>query len=307
MIAAIRNVSLLASLAIAALLAGCAGAPTQDSGASSSDVARSALGGFSVGGINVGAAVGAASKAGDAFRDIPESEEIEMGRSISAGVLGAAPLVKNDPQQKYVNDVGRWLALNSGRPDLPWHFGIIEADTVNAFATPGGNVFVSRGLVNRMHSESELAGVLAHEIAHVVQKHHLKDIQKNAQKGLVLDLASLKGGGLTGEAARAVARVGLEGLVRGLSREDELEADRIGVAIAVRSGYEPYGLVAVLQSLASLPQDDPGLGQFLETHPPPADRVKALEVAIPASFEQYAKPNPALARYTTIFRPVKGQ
>jgi predicted Zn-dependent protease len=293
---------LVALAALAVLLpSGCAttdgGRPTE-----SKDVARSALGGFSIGGFNLGAAVGAAQNAVETTREITEPEEVAMGKGISEGLLGAAPLAKNAQQQKFVNNIGRWLALNSGRPDLPWHFGIIETASVNAFATPGGNVFVTRGLVDQMKSESELAGVLAHEIAHVVQKHHLADIKKNATKDLLLDLASLKGGGLTGEAARAFARVGLEGFVRGLSREDEIEADRIGVVIAARSGYEPFGLVSVLQTLNALPQSDEAMALFLNTHPSPADRLKALEAEIPPWYDSLAKPNPALARYGVLFK-----
>jgi len=290
----------LSVIAFALLPAGCsAPGPTQP--ASGGDIAKSMLGGFSIGGINVGSAASAAAHAHEAYREIPEAEEIEMGKDIAAGLLGAAPLAKSSEQEIYVNNLGRWLALHSSRPDLPWHFGILEVDTVNAFATPGGNVFVSRGLLVRVHSESELAGILAHEISHVALKHHLSDIQKNAQKNLALDLASVKSGGLTGEAARAVARVGLEGYVRGLSREDELAADKMGVVIAARAGYEPYGLVAVLQSLAAMPQDDAALGFFLKTHPSPTDRLAALESEMPASFEAYAAPNPALARYTKVF------
>jgi predicted Zn-dependent protease len=127
----------------------------------------------------------------------------------------------------------------------------------------------------------------------------LTDIQKNAQKNLALDLASAKSGGLAGEAARAVARVGLEGYVRGLSREDELAADRMAVVITARSGYEPYGLVAVLQTLAAMPQDDSAF--FLKTHPPANDRIAALEAEMPASFESYATANPALGRYNKVF------
>ncbi len=291
--------------AVAALLPSACATPDTSQPMEQKDITRAVLGGFSIGGISVGAAVGAAQNAGEATRDIPEPEEVEMGKDIAAGLLGASPLVKSAQQQKYVNDVGRWLALNSGRPDLPWHFGIIEASTVNAFATPGGNIFVSRGLIDRTKSESELAGILAHEIAHVVKKHHLADIKKNASKGLLLDLASLKGGGITGEAARAVARVGLEGYVRGLSREDELEADKIGIVIATRSGYEPYGLVAVLQTLNAMPQNDAAMAFFLKTHPSPADRLAALEAALPAWYEAFAKPNPALARYTVVFKPLK--
>ena len=291
---------LLAALAWLALAAS-AYAQTPDA----KDAIRNIFGGFSIGGVNVGKALGIAQKGNEAARDIPESEEIEMGRDISAGLLGAAPLTSNAQQQKYVNDLGRWLALQSGRPDLPWHFGIIDSPTVNAFATPGGNIFVTRGLVERCRTESELAGVLAHEISHVVQKHHLNDIRKNAQKGVLLDLTTLKSGGLTGDAARAVARVGLEGYVRGLSREDELEADRIGVVIAARAGYEPYGLVSVLQTLAAQPQGDAEMSFFLKTHPSPADRLAALEAEMPAWFETLAVPNPALARYTEVFVPVR--
>jgi beta-barrel assembly-enhancing protease len=290
---------LAVSAAAAALVAACAtpGGP-QPSG---SDIAKSVLSGYSLGGVNLGSAAGVAMSANDALREISEPEEIAMGNDIAAALLGAAPLVSSRDQQIYVNDVGRWLALHSGRPDLPWKFGILDASTVNAFATPGGNVFVSRGLIAQMHSESELAGVLAHEISHVVLKHHLKDIQKNATKNMALDIASLKAGGLAGQAAQAVARVGLEGFVRGLSREDEMQADRLGVVIAARAGYDPYGLPIVLQTLAALPQDDSSLGQFLHTHPAPSDRLAALEAEMPASWEAWSVPNPALARFGHVF------
>jgi len=315
--AGMRSVAAVALLAVALLPAGCATtespapatgaapapAPTTTPSPATKDIARSVLGGFSVGGINLGAAAGASMNAAEAMREITEPEEIAMGRNIAAGLLGAAPVTRNAAQARYVNNVGRWLALHSGRPDLPWKFGILETSSVNAFATPGGNVFVTRGLLAQVKSESELAGILAHEIAHVALKHHLNDIRKQASKGLVLDLASLRGGGLTGEAARAVARVGLEGFARGLSRDDELEADRLGVVIAARSGYEPYGLPAVLQVLSALPQDTSGMGLFLATHPSPADRLAALAVAMPPSFEAYARPNPALvARFGTATR-----
>jgi predicted Zn-dependent protease len=239
------------------------------------------------------------------MRELTEPEEIEMGNAIAAGLLGASPLVKAPQQQKYVNGVGRWLALNSGRPDLPWHFGIIDTTAINAFATPGGNVFVTRGLVERMRSESELAGILAREIAHVVQRHYLNDFRKSAPKWLIADVVSLKTNGLASDSARAVARVGLEAYVRGLPRDDVFEADKIGVAIAARSGYEPYGLVAVLQALAALPPNDPAMALFLKTHPTPADRLATLEKDLPPWYESFAKPNPALMRYTAAFKPGK--
>lgn len=263
------------------------------------------LSGFSIGGFNVGKMIDAAQNAQGALGDVSEAQEIQMGESIAAGLLGAAPLHADAQQQTYINNVGRWLAIYSGRPELPWHFGIIETESVNAFATPGGNIFITRGLIERIHTESELAGVLGHEMAHVVQKHHLADIKKHSTQGLVLDLAQLKaGGGLRGEAATAVARVGLEGYVRGLSREDELEADAIGVVIAARAGYEPYGLPSVLQTLATIPTSNADMALLLKTHPSPNDRLLALEQKLPPWFDALAKPNPALVRFNQTFKPV---
>jgi predicted Zn-dependent protease len=262
------------------------------------------LSGFSIGGFNIGGVLDAAKNA-QGLGDISEPQEIQMGQVIAEGLLGAAPLDADAAEENYVASVGRWLAVFSGRPDLPWHFGIIETESVNAFATPGGNIFITRGLVQRIHSESELAGVLGHEMAHVVQKHHLADIKKRSTQGLLINLAELKGGGgLKGEAARAFARVGLEGYVRGLSREDELEADAIGVVIAARAGYEPYGLPSVLQTLATVPSTSADMALFLKTHPSPSDRLAALETKLPPWFETLAKPNPALVRFNQTFKPV---
>jgi predicted Zn-dependent protease len=262
------------------------------------------LSGFSIGGFNIGNVIDAAKNA-QGLGDISEPQEIQMGQSIAESLLGAAPLDANAAEENYVASVGRWLAVFSGRPDLPWHFGILETETVGAFATPGGNIFITRGLIQRIHTESELAGVLGHEMAHVVQKHHLADIKKHATQGLLLDLAQIKGGGgLKAEAARAFARVGMEGYVRGLSREDELEADAIGVVIAARAGYEPYGLPSVLQTLATVPSNSADMALFLKTHPSPSDRLTALEQKLPPWFETLAKPNPALVRFNQTFKPV---
>ena len=262
------------------------------------------LSGFSIGGFNIGNVIDAAKNA-QGLGDISEPQEIQMGQAIAESLLGAAPLDANTAEENYVASVGRWLAVFSGRPDLPWHFGILETETVGAFATPGGNIFVTRGLIQRIHTESELAGVLGHEMAHVVQKHHLADIKKRSTQGLLLDLAQIKGGGgLKAEAARAFARVGMEGYVRGLSREDEMEADAIGVVIAARAGYEPYGLPSVLQTLATIPSSNADMALFLKTHPSPSDRLAALEQKLPPWFETLAKPNPALVRFNQTFKPV---
>ena len=114
------------------------------------------------------------------FKPMSEQEEIELGKGIAANLLGAAPLVPDAALQTYVNRVGKWLAMHSERPGLPWHFGVLDTDSVNAFATPGGYVFITRGLLLQMRDESELAGVLAHEISHVTERHALETMRKGA-------------------------------------------------------------------------------------------------------------------------------
>src|SRR5690606_34117904 len=127
-------------------------------------------------------------KGAEASRDLSTDEEVALGEAVTSGFLGAAPLHRDRDLQRYVNRVGRWLASNSDRPDLPWSFGVIDTETINAFAMPGGYVIVSSGLVKRLASESELAGVLAHEIAHVVKRHQLQAIQSSQKSELLTSI-----------------------------------------------------------------------------------------------------------------------
>ena len=214
---------------------------------------------------------------GKATREIPQDEEIAIGRDVAARLLGAAPLVDDARLQRYVNHVGRWLASQTERPDLPWQFGVLQAPEVNAFAVPGGTVFITRGLLARMASEAELAGVLAHEIMHVVRKHHLKAIQKGALAGLGSQAASAAFNDMNAEAKQKLVAFGTEMYSRGLDKGDELEADRLGVVIAARVGYDPYGLPAVLQTLQSANPSDSAVALMFKTHPAPGERLQALE------------------------------
>jgi len=196
---------------------------------------------------------------------------------VAARLLGAAPLMANDGVQRYVNHVGRWLASQTERPDLPWQFGVLDAPQLNAFATPGGNVFITRGMLERMRSEAELAGVLAHEIAHVLRKHHLKAIQKGAQTALAGEALSQALANRGSANREKLIALGSEVFTRGLDKGDELEADRLGVAIAARGGYDTYGLPSVLQTLQAMNPQDSGLALMFKTHPAPGERLDALE------------------------------
>jgi predicted Zn-dependent protease len=232
-----------------------------------------------------------------ATTDVDEKEEVEIGRDMAARLLGAAPLAADEALQRYVNNVGRWLAAQTERPGLPWRFGVLEAPQLNAFATPGGHIFVTRGLVARMANEAELAGVLAHEIAHVLKKHHLKAIQKSAQ----LELANTVVGTFSRSEGSANRRekllaAGSELFARGLDKDDELEADRLGVVIAARGGYDAYGLPAVLQTLQAMNPEDSGLALMFKTHPAPAERLDALEKMQP-TLDAYAAQQQLAARF----------
>lgn len=207
--------------------------------------------------------------------NVPLEDEVRLGRQISGNLLGAAPLVKDDKLQQYVNRVGRWVALHSERPDLKWVFGVIESNDINAFAAPGGYVFITRGLYAKLKDEAELAGVLGHEIAHVQEKHHLKVVQKSQL--LEVGASVLKKKLAKGESAvQRLIGSGAEILSRGLDKDAEYEADRMGVVLAARAGYDVWGLPSVLQEISAVSSKDSAVGMLFKTHPHPDDRLARL-------------------------------
>ena len=263
------------------------------------------------GNFNINKALDLGKKAIDnkeAFKEFTEDDEIQIGQAATAGFLGAAPLHADANLQRYVNRVGRWLAMHSDRPDLPWTFSVIDTETINAFALPGGSVLVSSGLLKRLNSESELAGVLAHEIAHVVKKHQITAIQSAARGNLAKALGSeianekWRGGGVLGQAAKPfvinlTADLLKDGFfLRPLDRGLESEADQHAIVLATRSGYDPYGLAGALQMLAQY-KGDADAASLFSTHPSPADRLADLEKSIPAVERHAKQPQQLEARY----------
>ena len=227
------------------------------------------------------------TKGVQSFADVPEEKEIQMGRDLSAGLLGATPLVDDPEVQTYVNHLGRWLAMQTERPDLPWTFGVIDTDTVNAFAAPGGFVFVTRGLFLMLRNEAELAGVMGHEISHVLRKHHLVAIGNKMRASLATDVAGMMVE-YDSEMVDALVGAGMEVYGKGLDREDELEADRMGVVVAARSGYDPYGLPAMLMTLYERSDSDENLAFLFSTHPPTIDRLEQLDRDMQGRMEPFS-------------------
>ncbi|GGC89556.1 M48 family metallopeptidase [Undibacterium terreum] len=241
----------------------------------------------------------------DMVSDISDAQEVVLGQGIASNLLGVAPLLQNQRVQRYVNSVGRWLTLQTDRPDLPWTFAVLDDGEINAFAAPGGYIVITRGLLIRMKSEAELAGVLAHEISHVLKRHHLQAIRKAAGASLATDLLAF-GAEKKGVSPELIkwANAGTELYTRGLDKDDELEADRMGVVIAARAGYDPYGLPAVLQALEAINPGDPGLALLFRTHPTPATRLAALDTAMSPAFERFDKLPTVPSRFTASIAAV---
>jgi predicted Zn-dependent protease len=230
---------------------------------------------------NAGQALDILNLLGQSTETIDEAREAEIGRQLAAILLGSKPLHPDMALQRYVNQLGRWISLQSTRPDLGWTFAVLDDVGYNAFAAPGGYVFVTKGLIDRVADESELAGILAHEIVHVAQRHHLQAIRKNARAGAITQMiGSQLANNLGGALSAQLINLGRNLYAKGLDQEDEFEADRQGVALAASAGFDPYGLVAVLQQLRTATVDNPVFTLAVSTHPPAQTRLDQMELAM---------------------------
>lgn len=241
--------------------------------------------------IDFGKALQAAGNAGQALKSYTPEQENAIGHRVMADLLGAAPLIRNPALQQYINQVGRWVASQSDKPDLNWRFGVTDDLHVNSFAAPGGYILITRGLYDRLHSEAELAAVLAHEIAHVVKGHQIRAM-KSAKGGEFLAstakmVAESRGGDQAKYAANAFSG-GTEIFVRGMDKDDEYEADVYGMVLTARAGYTPFALPAVLTMLGNINPKDNAVSLLFSTHPNPRDRLDHIEASIGDKLDAYA-------------------
>ena len=213
------------------------------------------------------------------FVFMSESREADLGRQADAQIRSGMGVYEDAPLQDYVTEIGSQLAAVSHRPDLPWQFTVIDSPVVNAFAAPGGYVYLTRGLLAYLNDEAELAGVLGHEIGHVTARHSVQAYSRaaGAQMGLLLGqifvpaMRPRYGAPGLGDAAGQ----GLGLLFLKFGRDDERQADRLGAEYAISSGWDPHGVGDMLATLGRIADttDRRGTPNWLATHPAPADRV----------------------------------
>jgi predicted Zn-dependent protease len=238
----------------------------------------------SLGGLDVGAlaqsVIQAAPSAKGAFTDLDEPQEIELGRAVTAAVGARYQLLRDPALTQYVALVGNAVAAHSDRPDLRYVFVVLDAPEVNAFAAPGGFVFVTRGTLATCRDEAMLAGVLGHEVGHVALRHHVATLKAQKRKELaVLGVGAAASQTAVAPAAQAIA-AGADALseqviLKGFSRGEEEEADTVGQVYAGRAGYDPAGLRDFLAALVARGGQDSATATFFSTHPGTAERRDA--------------------------------
>lgn len=216
--------------------------------------------------------------AGQALAPISDEQEVAIGRSAAQEVLAdpKTPAFNNSQVASYVQGVGMKVAQRSERAGLPYEFHVIASSELNAFALPGGQVFVTTAALKAMKNEAELAGVLAHEVTHVAHKHGIDQLRR-AMLAQGIAIAAL---GSTPAIAQQAGKIALDLVLKGYSRTAEADADRYGAIFSSGAGYDPNGLSTFLNTLAQTLGDTPKAFEPLSDHPIISDRIKHITAVI---------------------------
>src|SRR3954471_4622220 len=228
---------------------------------------------------------------------VSQQQEIEIGQSNVQQINQQLPIINDAEANRYINVLGDSIARLTSRADLPWTFYIVNSPEINAFAVPGGYIYVNRGLIEHTQQLDQLAGVLGHEIGHVVKRHSVKQMnQMNAAQvgvGLACVLTSVCNSGV-GQTAINVAGTAV---FAKFSRNDEAEADAVGIDNVVRAHISPQGIPEMFQILLDTRASNPGLVDgWFASHPTEEDRIRDTQAKI-------ATINPAVLRTLTIDSP----
>jgi predicted Zn-dependent protease len=205
---------------------------------------------------------------------VSTQQEVELGTQYAQQINSQLPIVQDPEVNRYINVLGDSIARLTARGDLPWQFFIVNSAEVNAFAVPGGFIYVNRGLIDRAKNLSELAGVLGHEIGHVVKRHSIKQMQQQqgAQIGVTLGCVLLNV--CNSQIAGTAINVAGGAIFAKFSRDDETQADEVGIDNVVRAGISPKGIPEMFQILLDERQTDPGSVElWFGTHPTEESRI----------------------------------
>ncbi|HUG28690.1 MAG TPA: M48 family metallopeptidase [Gemmatimonadales bacterium] len=212
---------------------------------------------------------------------ISQQEEVALGADVAAQIAAELPLITNSAIVNYINTLGNQLARVTDDRGLTWRFHVVDSKEVNAFAVPGGWVYLNRGLIERATNMSQVAGVLAHEIAHITERHSVQQLQKMQGANIGVVLACTLTGACGGGAAQAAIGIGGSALFAKFSRSDEAEADAEAVSTTVKAGISPNGIPGMFRILLAERQRNPGaLDAFFASHPLAEDRIASTEALI---------------------------
>jgi predicted Zn-dependent protease len=201
---------------------------------------------------------------------IGSDTEASIGQDMDQTVRQQNRILQDTLWQKYVSDIGQKIVEVCDRKDISYHFAVIDSNMVNAFAAPGGYIYLYTGLLKTMDNEAELASVIAHEVSHVVGRHSVKRLQAAMGVSLVEQLVF----GQSSEAMRAVVNIGMGLAFASYSRSDENEADNFGIQYMVRAGYNPEAAVTMFEKLASMSDGSPSFFESLTmSHPDTQERI----------------------------------
>ncbi len=209
-------------------------------------------------------------------------EEVAMGAQYADQINRELPLITDPEITRYITVLGDSIARVADQRNLDWHFYVVDQAEVNAFAVPGGYIYLNRGLIERAATMSEIAGVLGHEIGHVTERHSMEQMAKAQQANLGVGIACILAPQVCNSGLGSTAiQLGAGGAFAKFSRDDERDADRVGIDFVVRAGIDPRGVPAMFRTLLAERQSKPGgLDGMFSTHPLAEDRVEDSERVI---------------------------
>ena len=214
---------------------------------------------------------------------VSEDQEVELGRQNAQQVNSQLRIVRDPAIAGYVQELGLAIARTTSRADLDWRFFVVDSREVNAFALPGGFIYVNRGLIQRAQHLDELAGALGHEIGHVVRRHSVEQLEKQSGANIAVGLGCTLTRLCNSDVARAAIQVGGAALFARYSRQDEAEADSEAVLNVIRAGLDPHGIPVLFRRLLEERRTSPlRIEAFFASHPLEEDRIQATEREIAA-------------------------